>query len=350
MESRGSVFPLLADPATYRACEHDLLADADGRAYWLDLFTSHIAVQVDHAESAGLIDAAGGAKVIRALQAEIDEIRRQPDRQGGQLDILVLDAVRRTILYAAGIRDEFRQVKADENRRALTELAARLHALDDLPSGEQAVNLVAGLVAGNLFDMGAKATAEVFASGASDAERSFAASLARVPARPWCFDDVDRAAAWIDAPPGPVMIFLDNAGADVVLGALPLARHLAKRGADVRLVANRDPALNDVTAPEAERLLAAAAKIDAVFGAGRITVIDGGNDAPLIDLLRVTPACARAASDAGLLVLLGMGRAIESNWTARFTVPVIRVAMLKDPQVAARVGGRMFGAVCRAEG
>ncbi|KAK7260564.1 hypothetical protein RIF29_26713 [Crotalaria pallida] len=46
------------------------------------------------------------------------------------------------------------------------------------------------------------------------------------------------------------LLFVDNSGADIVLGMLPLARELLRRGTEVVLVANSLPALNDVTAME----------------------------------------------------------------------------------------------------
>ncbi len=47
-----------------------------------------------------------------------------------------------------------------------------------------------------------------------------------------------------------VIIFVDNAGADVVLGMIPFARELLRMGAEVALVANSLPAINDITAIE----------------------------------------------------------------------------------------------------
>ena len=46
------------------------------------------------------------------------------------------------------------------------------------------------------------------------------------------------------------MLFVDNAGADAALGMLPLARELLCMGADVALVANTYPAINDITVAE----------------------------------------------------------------------------------------------------
>lgn len=56
-------------------------------------------------------------------------------------------------------------------------------------------------------------------------------------------------------------MFVDNAGADVVLGMLPFARELLRMGADVIIAANSQPAINDITAPELIRLLDAAGQI-----------------------------------------------------------------------------------------
>jgi type II pantothenate kinase len=44
-----------------------------------------------------------------------------------------------------------------------------------------------------------------------------------------------------------VVIFVDNSGADIVLGIVPLARYLVETGSTVILAANTTPAVNDVT-------------------------------------------------------------------------------------------------------
>ena len=45
------------------------------------------------------------------------------------------------------------------------------------------------------------------------------------------------------------------AGADVVLGMIPLARELLRMGAEVVLCANSLPAINDITAQELRELI-----------------------------------------------------------------------------------------------
>jgi Damage-control phosphatase ARMT1-like domain len=93
------------------------------------------------------------------------------------------------------------------------------------------------------------------------------------------------------------VLFVDNAGADVLLGMLPFARELLKGGAQVLLAANRGPTINDITAAELLPLLVAAAAADALLlqalQSGALRVVDSGNDLPVIDLraVRCTLRC-----------------------------------------------------------
>jgi hypothetical protein len=44
-----------------------------------------------------------------------------------------------------------------------------------------------------------------------------------------------------------IVIFVDNSGADIVLGILPLARYFLKKKSQVILAANDFPSVNDIT-------------------------------------------------------------------------------------------------------
>lgn len=46
------------------------------------------------------------------------------------------------------------------------------------------------------------------------------------------------------------VIFVDNSGVDIILGVIPFARELLKRGTKVILCANSAPSLNDITSEE----------------------------------------------------------------------------------------------------
>ena len=339
-----AVFPLLADEANYRACDTDLLSDHSARSYWLDLFASHLQLHIGSAELFG-IPRDGLIRANSALNRELELIRERPDRHG-RLDILLLTDLYRAALASEGITDEFRLVKARENEAALATLPRRLEELDRLDEERRFDSLVRGMLAGNLFDMGVEETARHY----TDNSVPFAEALASLPARPWLVDDLDEARAdRLAAPPRKTIIFADNAGADIVLGVLPLARELIRAGGEVVIAANETPALNDVTYRDVESILSSAAEIDGAFCDAKMSVVSSGCEAPLIDLLSVSDDLAGVSQGADLIVLDGMGRAIESNYSARFTCGCWRVAMLKDAQVARSVGGRMYDAVFRAE-
>jgi len=87
--------------------------------------------------------------------------------------------------------------------------------------------------------------------------------------------------------------------------------------------------------------------LPALLDAQMFEVVSTGNGIPLIDLSEVSDELNAATEDADLVILEGMGRAVESNFDAAFTVDTVHLALLKDPQVAARVGGELFDCVCR---
>lgn len=124
-------------------------------------------------------------------------------------------------------------MKAKENEQALSLLPGLLAELDSIsdPTArlEQALR---GVFAGNIFDLGAAASAQQYAEGGM----SFSATRAKLLQRPWAVDDMDALLAHFGAVQHrKALLFVDNAGADVLLGMLPLARELLKRGAQVGL-------------------------------------------------------------------------------------------------------------------
>jgi type II pantothenate kinase len=147
------------------------------------------------------------------------------------------------------------------------------------------------------------------------------------------------------------VFFVDNSGCDIVLGVLPLIRWMLRHGARVTLGANSGPALNDVLHDELVPLIEHVSTLDApirdAWDDGRLFCVATGNELPVIDLTQLDEQFIAHVADADLVVLEGMGRAIETNYDAEFTCPVFRLASLKDAGVAARRGGRMFDCVAR---
>lgn len=70
-----------------------------------------------------------------------------------------------------------------------------------------------------------------------------------------------------------VMVFVDNAGADIVLGMLPFVRELLRLRCEVVMVANSLPAINDITAAELRSLLSAAAEVCPIIKAARTAAL-----------------------------------------------------------------------------
>ena len=217
---------------------------------------------------------------------------------------------------------------------------------------EQATEVIRGVFAGNVFDLGAAATVERFAGRAVD----FAAVVDELKPRPWRVDELD---GWLARLQGPAhrhaVLFVDNAGPDVLLGMLPLGRFLLQRGTRVTLAANTTPSLNDVTHDELVEQVAEVAVWDPTVGDaladGRLRCVASGCGTPLIDLSRVSPQLAEAAADADLVVLEGMGRSLESNFDAEFDCDCLRLAMLKDTLFAGPLlGGELYDLICRFAG
>ncbi len=113
-------------------------------------------------------------------------------------------------------------------------------------------------------------------------QASFHATLETLKPRPWVIDDLDAALHALQHPDKyqrKVIMLVDNAGSDVVLGMLPFARQfLATRPqCTVVLGANEHPSINDITASELEGLLdAASALLGAEDVLSQVRGIGGG--------------------------------------------------------------------------
>jgi type II pantothenate kinase len=339
--------PRLADPDGYEACLWDLRENEARRAYWLGLFRRHLPTLLDEyraeADERGIdaeaIELAAAEAQDRFL-AHLNRLEAEPDSVG-RLDILHICTARERALRAAGIDDPYRRAKRRDTDHALEVLPTLLEELDSMPEADRRVAIMQGVFAGNIYDLGATETVERFTKERVD----FHAVRSQLKPRPWRFDDLD---AWLDRWSGPphraALLFVDNAGPDVTLGMLPLARELLRGGTRVILTANTTPSLNDVTHDELVDLVERIAAFDEVIRAakadGELHTVPSGNHAPLIDLSKVSPELAAAVEAHGvdLVVLEGMGRAVESNFAARLTCDTLKLAMIKDRGVAEGLG------------
>jgi type II pantothenate kinase len=339
----------------------DLTADATARGYWLPLFREHFSSLLRgwDAEAAerGLAEAEARRRGDQA-RAEffeyLDRVTADP-RCYGRLDILSICWAREDALERAEICDAYAIPKREETQRALALLPKLLEELDALPEAARMPTLWRGVFAGNIFDLGARETMAMFEDGDID----FEIVRQKLKPRPWRFDALDALTARFDEARNPphrcACLFVDNAGPDVVLGMLPLARELLRRGTGVILTANTQPSLNDVTHAELEAVLNRVAGFDPrvaeAWADGRLTAVPSGNDAPLIDLAAVSPELAMEVTrrEVDLVVLEGMGRAVESNFNAALTCEAVKVCMVKDAGVARDLDAELFDLVLKYE-
>lgn len=349
-----SPFVLLADPATYIACEWDFTTNETARAYWVPLFirafdtTMKLATEVELHRGRSPEDVARRVADCRvALRAHMSAYSTNPSAHG-RVTILTLDRWRDRILRAHDLIDPFELLKIRENEKTLPLLKGLCQQLDALPPAELPQALIEGVFAGNIFDMGAEATAKAFLSESPD----FFAVRRKLSPRPWLIDDFtplgrDLLAHFRETKFRKVVFFVDNAGSDFLLGAVPLMRALARAGSEIVLVANERPTLNDMTIAEVRawwpRIVAEVPDLaDLPF-----QLVSSGTGEPLIDLLEVSHELNAAAVGADLVIIEGMGRGVESNLDASFTCPALNLAMIKDLSIAQRHGGKLYDCVCR---
>jgi len=349
-----SPFTKLRDPASYVACEWDLSADLEGRTYWVEFFKRHLATFLTLGKAAGV---ARGCEVgdceqralecVREFEAHFDSFHARP-REFGRVSIIELGAWRNEFLWKHGFEDCFIDLKDRENASALPLLPKICREIDSLEHdpAAQLRAVIEGVFAGNIFDMGAEATAKQFLHGGPD----FFATRAKLPRRPWLIDSYDPLAErWLGSQrfPRHVVFFIDNAGADFLLGVVPMIRYLAHRGARVTMAANEKPTLNDMTVHDVKRWWPRVLEMEPSLVGLPIDLVSTGTGEPLIDLSRVSDELNRAAEDADLVILEGMGRGVESNLDAAFSCDALNLAMLKDLAVASRIGGGLYDVICR---
>ncbi len=340
--------PLLKNPKSYVACTQDLHADADARDYWITLFEHHLDALATLPVGQRQFQHLDGYRAFAEdYLAGLDALRDAP-QSWNELTVLALTQYRDQLLRQYGFNDPFHDLKQRENDRALAELPAVLHEIDQSNFETLPERMARGLFAGNLFDMGSHAAIAAF----EKAGDGFAAACERVKSRPWPFDGLDD---WCDrfltGKYDKCLFFVDNAGPDILLGVLPFCRWLLESAVEVVLAANGTPSLNDITVDELHALLDRVGQIDATLRdhvrTRQLRVVESGCTSPLIDLRHLTDACCAEARDANLLVLEGMGRAVESNFHTAFAVDCLKIALVKDEMVARSIGVELFDPIFR---
>ncbi|KAL6496781.1 hypothetical protein OROHE_027313 [Orobanche hederae] len=358
MESCGEMvaLPVLVE-SNYRACTIPYRFPSDDpkkptptELSWINLFAKSISSFRKRAESDDTVpDAPAKAEKFAQRYAEIlEDLKKDPESHGGPPDCILLCQLREQVLREVWFRDIFKKVKDEENAKALSLFEGVVRLSDAIENEPKRVeNLLRGIFAGNLFDLGSAQLAELFAKDGM----SFRASCQNLIPRPWVIDDLDDfISKWGRRSWKKAVIFVDNSGADIILGILPFARELLRHGVQVVLAANDLPSINDVTYCELIDIVAKLKDEDGKLlgvDTSNLLIANSGNDLPVIDLTRVSQELAYLATDADLLVLEGMGRGIETNLYAQLKCDSLKIAMVKHLEVAQFLGGRLYDCVIK---
>ena len=376
-------FPLLQAPDSYEPNTVDIITDAGEREFWIGVFEE----QVPQTAEKAVTSVGRTAEAVRqgkafsvAFRAHLKKLRREPGVYG-KMGLANLLEMREECLREFGFSDIYWQDKEAENSAALQVLPDLLREIDaEADAGARLLALVRGALAGNIFDWGSKACADLYRDGTILG--IYKEACARLKERPWRVDSFDALQRQFDARPWlryrRAVVFVDNSGADVVLGIIPLVRELLQRGTEVVMAANSAPALNDVTSQELHVIVekvaqmcgivssAVAAARRALARAGGVVpevapdvrhpevpalyVVASGHGSPCLDLRRVSQELAMAARGADLVVLEGMGRAMHTNFRAEFTCDSLKLAMVKNSHLAKTLlGGELYDCVCMYE-
>ncbi|KAL1491120.1 hypothetical protein ABEB36_011763 [Hypothenemus hampei] len=350
------VCPILKDPEKYNPDLEDLINNERSRIYWLGALEQMIAKFVDKAETLNPDNPKAKEKAKLCQQAFLkltEELKRNP-RIGIGTNTLSIRALLdfNEENLRAHFPDAWRTQKERETRQALQQLTHRLKEIDAINNfHEKWLQLIKGVLAGNVFDWGSSSVVNLLEKST---DFDLTQAMETVQDRPWFIDDADL---WIRRLKAgafkSIVVFVDNAGVDFVLGILPFIRELLSLGARIVLTANTCPSLNDVTYKDLNVYLCSAAQqcniLTDAINKGKLLTVENGQKGPCLDLKRLPSELCDVMLECDLVVIEGMGRAVHTNLHTEFVVDSLKMAVLKNEWLANQLGAHQFEVVFKYE-
>jgi uncharacterized protein with ATP-grasp and redox domains len=253
--TRLVAFPKLEDLDKYNP-DTLKLTDPTAQKYWIDVLERNLHILVKLArewtsdsenDGQNQDDVQSRASSFDTLfRSHLTRLRDQPNMYGA-LTVRSLLNLREQCLHELGFPDIFSKAKVAENKSALQLLPGLLKKVDSLQSLEDKIELlIDNILAGNMFDWGSSQIVEMI----KDGELTFEAAKEKIN-KPDKFNHtrkfIERIISKNKPPLKKAVVFVDNSGADIVLGVIPFARFLVSIGMDVILAVNSFPAINDIT-------------------------------------------------------------------------------------------------------
>ncbi|KAJ1984765.1 hypothetical protein H4R34_000453 [Dimargaris verticillata] len=389
-------FPLLASAETYEPDTLDL-TQPESQEYWIGTLERRqphvVQLASEWARARGDSEATGKAQRFDQLYRDhLAHLRQQPLAYG-PLTLRHLLALREQCLQEVGLRDIFSEIKQRETHEALLTLPAVLSQVEAVTNeADRVALLLDNVLAGNMYDWGSQAVVSLLEQG----QLAFAVAKEKVK-RHSLYDNRQAFIIKLVSHHSPAhpqyrkaVIFVDNSGADIVLGILPFTLYLLSKDIHVLLACNSFPAVNDVTQSELTQTLAQVAhivpQVQTYLDQGALQVMGTGNGTPCLDMSRLSNdlvrACvgdpplpltngtdtdtdserpaeekrplsllaqhmdANALRAVDLVILEGMGRAIHTNFHARFLCDSLKVAVFKNDVIANALGAKIYDAIC----
>jgi uncharacterized protein with ATP-grasp and redox domains len=248
-----------------------------------------------------------------------------------------------------GFFDVYAIEKREENKLGLDLLPDRCEKINKIENINQKWHeLFRGLLAGNVYDYGAQAFIEKQKSGEfslfDKALDSIEDILQENGTESGYSELVERLKSNFYK---SICIFVDNSGFDLTLGVLPFVIELLKsKETRVILCANTKAAINDITYAELLIVIKKVCQFNQVIDEAfnneqpRLIVMESGSASPCLDLSRINISLAKFMKDiqVDLLILEGMGRAIHTNFNAKFKCDSLKAAVIKNEWLAKRFG------------
>lgn len=348
-----TICPVLKDPDHYTPDIIDLLSNEAARNYWLVTLERLVEKFVDKAENLN----PQNPKATEHARACSQKFHNLVEKI--KLNPLILKPLTvRTLLdyneenLRVHFKDAWQLQKETETEQALKEFSDRIKKISLIEDfREKWEELVKGVLAGNVFDWGASAVSNIL-----DTSPTFGLdhAMETIESRPWFIDDLDLFLNKLYKKNYKcAVIFVDNAGIDFILGILPFACELLSLGTQVVLTANSYPSLNDVTYTDLKQYCAQAAEhchvIKDCIKSKRLVTVENGQKGPCLDLTNIPKELCNLMSEADLVVLEGMGRAVHTNLNAKFEVDSIKMASLKNEWLAKSLGAKQFSVIFKYE-
>lgn len=273
---------------------------------------------------------------------KLNELKKSPFAFG-RLTVRSLLDLREHCMAEFQFFDVYSKEKREENKQGLELLDGRLNYIENIQNMEQRwLEIFKGFLAGNVYDYGAQSFIEKQKKGHLE---KFTQALRSIDDS---FHKTDSFSELVNRIKSDhyksVCLFVDNSGFDLILGVLPLViEFLRNNHTKVILCANSRAAINDVTFQELVLVIKKACKLshvlnEAFYKTEKLILFENGSASPCLDLSRININLANAITfnQVDLIILEGMGRAIHTNFDARFKCDSLKSAVIKNKWLAER--------------